>query len=277
VQTWLHEWVHSWLRNAGSCQSRFPAKMAGPPSKAPRPAGGDRGKRRAPAPSKSRHSRTPTTGDVRGKTALRNPRTVGAGYLVWSQLHICTPGRTKLTMHCAGDTSAGNDAPEKLFLRSKSYIYWFQKLTGTVSTPPGLCLHDGESGAVKKRRRTTEKIHEDTHFFAPPLPPQTVLPPRPTQNHVRKQTKWKNVFPCKASLTTNVPTSLVGKKSKSKWERGTALPLSKSAMRPTRNISIMHTMITIMRLAIVFFRFASGATQRIAVRNFYVQEVRYVI
>lgn len=122
----------------------------------------------------------------------------------------------------------------------------------------------------KKRRRTTEKIHEDTHFFVPPLPPQTVLPPRPTQNHVRKQTKWKNVFPCKASLTTNVPTSLVGKKSKSKWERGTALPLSKSAMRPTRNISIMHTMITIMRLAIVFFRFASGATQQIAVRNFYV-------
>jgi len=119
----------------------------------------------------------------------------------------------------------------------------------------------GRSG--RKGELKPKKIHISSvlSFFS-----KTLLPPQKKSRKItRSPTQWKNVFPCEASLTTNVPTSplsQVGRKIQNRKEKkartrkkGNPLSLSKSAMKPTRDKAIM-------RMAIVFFRFTARGTQR---------------
>lgn len=160
--------------------------------------------------------------------------------------HVCTSGRTKLTMHCAGDTSAGNEAPERTTYlcgaRTRcTDISWYS----FGATGPGAA---GEERSTKKGGEHQRYAFPDLLFYLTPC-----SLPRITQNQVLP-TQWKNVFPSEASLTTNVPTPPVGRNFQNqKKKRHPSLSLSISAMKPIRDKSIM-------RMAIVFLRFTSRGT-----------------
>jgi len=103
----------------------------------------------------------------------------------------------------------------------------------------------GRKGEENQRRFTSPR---SSSFFLR----HCFLPQKKSRKITRSPTQWKNVFPCEASLTTNVPTSplsQVGRKFQNqKGKRHPSLSLSKSAMKPTRDKSIMRMAIVLLRL-----------------------------